>query len=72
MLTEFKGLFREPIFANLQHGTQPDFEIITNPNGTIPLCSPYNLSPREQAELRRQIDKAISYGWIQPSRRNIG
>ena len=72
MLTKFQGLFGEPTFANSQNGRQADFEIKTDPNGKIPFRSPYRISPREEAELRRQIDKAIRCGWIQPSRSNFG
>ena len=72
MLTEFLSLFGEPTFANSQNGRQPVLEIKTDPNGKIPFRSPYCISPRDEAELRRQIDKAIRCGWIQPSRSNFG
>jgi len=72
MLTEFQGLFGEPTFPNSQNGRQADFEIKTDPNGKIPFHSPYRISPWEETELRRQIDKAIRCGWIEPSRSNIG
>jgi len=72
MLTEFQGLFGEPTFANSQNGRQANFEIKTNPNDKIQLHSPDRVSPQEEVELRRQIDKAIRCGWIQPSRSNFG
>ena len=72
MLTQFQGLFDKQTFANSQNGRQPDFEIKTDPNGKILFRSPYRISPREEAELRRQIDKAIHCGWIQLSRSNFG
>jgi hypothetical protein len=67
MLTEFQGLFSEPTFGNSQNGWQVDFEIKMKANGKIPFCSPHRISLREEAELRRQIDKAIRCCWIQPS-----
>jgi hypothetical protein len=70
MLTEFQGLFGEPTYANSQKRSQTDSEIKTDANGKIPFRSPYRISPREDEELRRQIDKAIDCGWIQPSRSN--
>jgi hypothetical protein len=72
MLTEFQGLFGEPTYANSQKGRQTDFEIKTDPNGKILFHSPYRISPCEEEELRRQIDKAIRCGWIQPARSNFG
>jgi hypothetical protein len=72
MLTAIQGLFGEPTFANSQNRRQADFEIKTDPNGKIPFRSPYRISPSKEAELRRQIDKAISCSWIQPSRSNFG
>jgi hypothetical protein len=72
MLTELKGLFSEPTYANLHKGRQTDFEIKANADGKIPFRSPYRIAPREEEELRRQIDKVISCGWIQPSRSNLG
>ena len=59
MLTEFQGLFGGPTFANLQNGSQADCGNKIGQNGNIPLRSPYRISPREEAELWRQIDKAI-------------
>jgi len=67
MLAEFQGLFGEPTFANSQNGRPADIEVKMDPNGKIPFRSPYRISPREETELRRQIDKAIHFGWIQPS-----
>jgi hypothetical protein len=72
MLNEFQGLFGEPTYSNSQKGRQADFEIKTDPNGKIPFRSPYRISPGEEEELRKQIDKAIRCGWIQPSRSNFG
>jgi len=72
MLTEFQGLLGEPIYANSQKGRQTDFEIKMDPNGKIPFRSPYCISPPEEEDLRRQIDKAIRCGWIQPCRSNFG
>jgi hypothetical protein len=72
MLTEFQGLFGEPTYANSQKGRKTAFEIKTDPNGKILFRSPYHISPREEEELLTQIDKAISCGWIQPSRSNFG
>ena len=72
MLTEFQGLFSEPTYANSQKGRQTDFEIKMDPNGKIPFRSPYRISPCEEEELWRQIDKAIRCSWIQPSRSNFG
>jgi hypothetical protein len=71
MLTEFQGLFGEPTFANSQNGRHAEFEIKTDPNGKILFRLPYRNSPREEAELRRQIDKAIRCRWIQPSQSNF-
>jgi len=53
MLTEFQALFGAPTYAMSQKGRQADFEIISDPNGKIPFSSPYRISPREEAELRR-------------------
>jgi len=72
MLTEFQGLFGEPTFANSQNGRQGDFEIKTNPIGKIPFHSPYRVFPREEAELRRQLDQAIRCGRFQHSQSNFG
>jgi len=72
MLTEFQCLFDEPTDANSQKERQTDCEITTDPNGKIPFRSPYCISPREEEELRQQIDKTIRCSWIQPSRSNFG
>jgi len=64
MLTEFQGLFSEPTFAYSQNGRQADFEIKTDSNGKILFRSPYRISLWEEAEPRRQIDKAIHCSWI--------
>jgi hypothetical protein len=72
MLTEFQGIFTEPTYANSQKGRQTDFEIKTDPNGKISFGSPYRISPREEEELRRQINKAIRCGCIQPFGSNFG
>jgi hypothetical protein len=72
MLKEYQGLFSEPTYANLQKGRQADFEIEMDPNCKIPFSSPYCISPREEEELRKPIDKAIHCMWIQPSRSNFG
>jgi len=66
-LTEFQGFFGEPTFEHLLNGRQAAFEIKTDLNGKIPSLSQYHISPREEAELRRQIEKAIRCSWIQPS-----
>ena len=68
MLAEFQGLFGEPAFANSQNGRQADFEIKSDPIGKIMFRSPYRISPREEAEIRRQIEKVIRCSRIQPSR----
>jgi len=62
MLTEFQSLLGKPTFENSQNGRQANFEIKTVPNGKIPFRSPYSISPREEEELRRQIDKVIRGG----------
>jgi len=72
MWTEIQGLFSKPTFANLPNGRQANFEINTDPNGKIPFRSPYHISPQDEAELQRQIDKAIRGGWIEPSQSNFG
>jgi len=72
ILTEFQGLFGEPTDANLQNGRQADCKMKTDPNGKIPSCSPHHISPQEEAERHRQIDKEISSGRIQPFRNNYG
>jgi len=59
MLTEFQGLFAKTTFGNSRSGRQAHFVIETEPIGEIPFCSPYCISPMKEAELRRQIDKAI-------------
>jgi len=71
LLTEFQGLFGEPTYANLQKEWKADLEIKTNPNGKTPFRSPYRISPCENAELQRQLEKAIRCGWIQPSGSNF-
>jgi hypothetical protein len=72
MLTEFKALVGKPTYANSQKGKQTDFEIKTDQHCKILFRSPYRISPREEEEHQRQIDKAICPRWIQPSRSNIG
>jgi len=72
MLIEFQGLFSERTYAHSQKGRETDFEIKTDPNGKIPFRSPYHISPHEEEELRRQIDKVNRCSWIQPSRSNFG
>jgi len=62
MLTEFQGLFGELAYTNSQKGRQTDFQIKTDLNGNILFRSPYRISPREEEELRRQLDNAIRCG----------
>jgi len=71
ILTKIRGLFGEPIFPNVQKGGQADFETKTDPIGKIHFCSPYRISPREEAERRRQIEKVIGCSPIQPSQSNF-
>jgi len=71
MLTDFHSPFSRPTYANSLNGREADFEIEMDPNAKIPCHSPYRISWHEEEELRRQIDKAICCGCIQPSRRNV-
>jgi hypothetical protein len=59
LLNELQGLCGAPTYDNSQKGGQTDFEINTDLNGKIPFHSPYLISPREEEQLQRQIDKAI-------------
>jgi hypothetical protein len=72
MLNEFQRLFGGPTYSNSQKGRQSDFEIQMDLNGKIPLCSPYRISPHQEDVIKKQIDKAMRCGWIQPSRCNFG
>jgi hypothetical protein len=60
MLQDFNawGLFDEPTYQNARDGGH-EFEIVIEPGGKVPFRSPYRISPKEEAELRRQIEKAI-------------
>jgi hypothetical protein len=74
MLQEFdaKGLFDEPTYQNARDGGH-EFRIVIEPGGLkVPFRSPYRISPKEEAELRRQIEKALRNGWITPSSSNYG
>jgi hypothetical protein len=73
MLQEFgaRGLFDEPTYQNARDGGH-EFKIVIEPGGKVPFRSPYRISPKEEAELRRQIEKAIRNGWITPSSSNYG
>jgi hypothetical protein len=73
MLQEFgaRGLFDEPTYENARDGGH-EFKIVIEPGGKVPFRSPYRISPKEEAELRRQIEKAIRNGWITPSSSNYG
>jgi len=53
MLTQFQDLFGKPTFANSLNGRGADYKINTDPNGKILFHSPYLISQREEAELRR-------------------
>jgi hypothetical protein len=72
MVKEFQGHFSEPTVANLQKGLWADFEIWKALDATIPLHSPYRISPTEEEEHLRQLDMAIRCCWIQPSWSNFG
>jgi len=72
MLTEFLGHFGEQNYANSEKCRQANCEMKTDPNCKILFYSPYHISPDEEEELQRQIDKTICCGWIQPSRSNFG
>jgi hypothetical protein len=73
MVREFtdRGLFDEPTFDNARDGGH-QFTIQIEPGGKTPFRSPYRISPKEEAELRRQIEKAIRNGWITPSSSSYG
>jgi hypothetical protein len=73
MLQDFnaRGLFDEPTYQNARDGGH-EFKIVIEPGGKAPFRSPYRISPREEAELRRQIEKALRNGWITPSSSNYG
>jgi hypothetical protein len=73
MLQEFgaRGLFDEPTYQNARDGGH-EFKIVIEPGGKVPFRSPYRISPKEEAELRRQIEKALRNGWITPSSSNYG
>jgi hypothetical protein len=62
MLKEFQGLFGEPTYSNLQTGRQANFEIKIDPNGKIQFRSPYRIFSCAEAELRKEIDRAIRCG----------
>jgi len=72
MLTELHSLFGKPIYPNCYEESEANWEIKMDPNGRILFCTPYHIPPREVEEHRRQIDKAIRSGWIQPSQSNSG
>jgi hypothetical protein len=73
MLQEFgaRGLFDEPTYKNARDGGH-EFKIVIEPGGKVPFRSPYRISPKEEEELRRQIEKALRNGWITPSSSNYG
>jgi len=72
MLAEFQGHFGEPTYSNSKKGRQAEFEIKPDLNGKISFRSPCRICRREAVELRREIEKAICCGWIQPSWSNFG
>jgi hypothetical protein len=52
------SLFDEPTYQNAREGGH-EFKIVIKPGGKVPFRSPYRISPKEVAELRQQIEKAI-------------
>lgn len=60
------GLFAEPTYDTTQ--SQPQFSIIVSPEDDkeAPYQPPYRLSPKEDAELKRQLEKALCNRWIMP------
>jgi hypothetical protein len=73
MLQEFgaQGLFDEPTYHNAKEGGH-EFRIAIEDGAKAPFRSPYRISPKKEAELRKQLDKAIRNGWITPSSSNYG
>jgi hypothetical protein len=73
MLQEFgaQGLFDEPTYHNAKEGGH-EFRIAIEDGAKAPFRSPYRISPKEEAELRRQLDKAIRNRWNTPSTSNYG
>jgi hypothetical protein len=63
MLQEFgaQGLFDEPTYRNAKKGGH-EFRIAIEDGAKAPFRSPYRISPKEEAELRKQLDKAIRNG----------
>ena len=74
MLRDFEtcGLFAEPTYDTTR--SKPQFKIDISPEDDkkAPYRPPYRLSPKEDAELQRQLDKAIRNGWIRPSNSHYG
>jgi len=72
MLKEFQGLGGKPTYENSEKGSRADFDLKTDPIGTILFHPPYRISPREEEEFRRNIGKAICCSGIQLTRSDFG
>jgi len=69
---EICGAFTELTYDSTR--SKPQFKVDISPEDgkETPYQPPYCLSPKEDAELQRQLEKALCNGWIRPSRSHYG
>jgi hypothetical protein len=66
------GLFTEPTYDTTQSKPQLKIDILPENNKKAPYRPLYQLSPKEDAELQRQLDKVRSNGLMRPSNSHYG
>ena len=67
LLKEFADVFPEQLPKGLPPQRKVDHEIIEEPGSKPTSKSYYRMSPRELAELKRQIEDLLDHGFIRPS-----
>jgi hypothetical protein len=74
MIREFEncGLFAEPMYDTTWSKLQVKIDISPEDDKKAPYRPPYRLSPKEDAELQRQLEKTLCNGWRRTSNSRFG
>jgi len=62
ILNEYQDIFAVP--TGLPPESWEKYQIITDPNSKAQFKNPYQISRKEEEELRKQIEAALENGWL--------
>ena len=70
ILDEYQDIFAAP--TGLPPELREKYQIVTDPNAKAPFKNPYQISRKEEEELRIQIEAALRNGWLTESTSEYG